>query len=107
MKTEYVQSSKNQNSLISLSSALDIQNSEPFNDNWSFEAMYRLVLDLKNSVNEERSLHYNLMLEHEDLSAIFSHLDIERSKLQFSLATVAGQSAVDDAILVLLNDSVE
>jgi hypothetical protein len=98
IKAEYVQSSKNQNSSISLSSVLDIQNSEPFYDNGSVEAMYSLILDLRHSVNEERSLHYNLMLEHEDLLAIFAHLDIERSKLQLALATVAEQSAVDNAI---------
>jgi hypothetical protein len=79
--TEYVQSSKYQNSLISLSSALDIQNSEPFNDIGSFEAMCSLVLDLRHSVSKDQSLHYDLILEDEDLLAILTHLDIERSKL--------------------------
>jgi hypothetical protein len=49
-------------------------------------------------VKEERALYHNLLLEHEDLLAIFAQLELERSKLQVSLAKLAGQSAVDDAV---------
>jgi hypothetical protein len=71
MKTEYVhrvQSTK-------------IVNSEPFDDIGSFEAMCSLVLDLRHSVSKDQSLHYDLILEDEDVLAIVAHLDIERSKL--------------------------
>lgn len=98
MKTECLRSSNSRNSPLSPRSALSIYHSEVFDHNLSVEGMYRLIFDLRQSVNEERNLHHNLMLEHEDLLAIFAHLDIERSQLQFALATVAGQSAVDEAI---------
>ncbi len=98
MKTECLRSTNSRNSPLSPSSALASYHSEVFDYNLSVEGLYRLILDLRQSVNEERNVHRSLMLEHEDLLAIFAHLDIERSQLQLALAAVAGQSAVDEAI---------
>lgn len=98
LKAEYTKSSNNSNGPLSPSSTLGSHNNNEFEHIVSVEGMYYLILDLRNSVKEERALYHNLLLEHEDLLAIFAQLDLERSKLQVALATFAGQSAVDDAI---------
>lgn len=81
-------------------------------DSESKEAMgaddlHDFVLELKEVVKEERQMYQDLLAEHEDLLALLAQQDIEKTSLQTALTNLAGQEAVEKAILEAETESVE
>lgn len=68
------------------------------NTGMSAEVMHDKIVELKASINEERSLYRDLLLEHEDLLALLAQQDLERASLQRALAHASGNEAVNSAI---------
>jgi len=92
---------KNANGMVSPQSA-SVNFSQPehelFHHELSVEEMWDVVMELKESMKEERSLYRELLTEHEDLLALLAQQDLERSGLRSALASLGGESAVEDAM---------
>ena len=52
-------------------------------------------------------MYQDLLAEHEDLLALLAQQDIEKTSLQTALTNLAGQEAVEKAILEAETESVE
>lgn len=71
------------------------------------EDLHDFVLELKEVVKEERQMYQDLLAEHEDLLALLAQQDIEKTSLQSALTILAGEEAVEKAILEAEAESVE
>lgn len=60
---------------------------------------YDFVVEQKMAIQEERQMYQELLTEHDDLLALLAQQDMEKASLNTALVRVAGQAAVDAAIL--------
>ncbi len=69
--------------------------------------MHDVVLELKQTVREERKVYQDLLSEHEDLLALLAQQDLEKTSLQLALVQSAGKEAVESAFIEAERQSVQ
>ena len=82
-------------------------NSESKESSIGVDEMHDIVLELKQTVREERQLYQDLLSEHEDLLALLAQQDLEKSSLQYALVKSAGEEAVENAFIQAEKQSVQ
>ncbi len=82
-------------------------NSESKESSLAADEMHDVMLELKQTVREERQVYQDLLSEHEDLLALLAQQDLEKSSLQLALVQSVGEAAVENAFLEAERQSVQ
>lgn len=82
-------------------------NSESKESSVGVDEMHDIVLELKQTVRDERQVYQDLLSEHEDLLALLAQQDLEKSSLQYALVKSAGEEAVENAFIQAEKQSVQ
>merc|ERR1712157_58082 len=59
--------------------------------------MYQVLSEMRRALQEGRSMHLNLMSEHEDVLELVNHYDVTQASLQNALMNLGGEEAVANA----------